>query len=85
MLLPKGVQFAKANKEVCEHCGGKGWLPTPESLRTKREKAGLTLTAVADEMGMPKSRLSSLEQGRHDWNAGLLERFLIAIETLKAK
>lgn len=85
MLLPKGIQFAKLDKEVCDHCGGKGWLPTPESLRAKREKAELTLTAVASEMKIEKSRLSSLETGRWDWNFDLVEKFLAAIETLKAK
>lgn len=81
MLLPEGIRFAKANKEACDHCGGQGWLPTPDSLKAKRK--GLTLTAVAKKMGVPKSRLSSLEHGRWDWNADLVERYLKAVRDLR--
>lgn len=90
MLIPKGIekelrQITRPGKPriECVHCGGKGWLPTPETLRAEREKKGLTLTAVAAEMGVPKSRLSSLEIGRWDWNAELVRKFREAIATLK--
>lgn len=80
MLLPKGIRTDRA---FCVHCGGKGWLPTPESLRAERVKAGLSLTAVAKEMGIAKSRLSSLETGRWDWNADLVNNFRTAVAKLK--
>jgi hypothetical protein len=89
MLIAKGIekevrQITRPGKPriICEHCGGKGWLPTPETLRAEREKKGLTLTAVAAEMGVPKSRLSSLETGRWDWNAELVRKFREAIARL---
>lgn len=81
MLLPKGIRFDNIDREACDHCGGYGWLPTAESLKAKRK--GLTLTAVAEKMGVPKSRLSSLEHGRWDWNADLVERYLKAVEKLR--
>lgn len=79
MLLLKGIDFAKIDRKACDKCGGKGWLPTPESLRAEREKRGLTLTKTAKRMGIEKSRLSSLETGRSDWNADLVQRFEKAI------
>lgn len=81
MLTPK--DFTATNREVCDHCGGKGWLPTPESLRAKRVTAKLSLTAVAKRMGMTKSRLSALERGHWEWNADKAENFLEAIAELR--
>lgn len=75
----------KEERNTCDHCGGKGWLPTPESLRAKRVKAKLTLTAVAKRMGMTKSRLSSLERGHWEWDADKVENYLEAIADLKAR
>jgi predicted transcriptional regulator len=80
MLIPK--DFVKTDREVCDHCGGQGWLPTPESLRAKRVKAKLSLTAVANRCGMTKSRLSSLERGRWEWDADKVENYLEAIADL---
>lgn len=80
MLLPKTLRL---DQERCGHCHGKGWLPTPESLRAKREKTGLTLTEVAERMGIAKSRLSSLETGRWDWNADLVEKYMVSLAALK--
>jgi predicted transcriptional regulator len=85
MLLPKGIDFTKTDRKACDHCGGKGWLPTPESLRKKREKAKLTLTTVAKRMGVTKSRLSSLERGHWEWDADKVANFLEAIADLKKR
>jgi len=67
---------------TCKYCGGKGSLPCPQELRAKRERAKKTLTEVAARMGISKARLSSLETGRWDWNATLVDKFQSALKDL---
>lgn len=69
----------------CKFCKGTGFEPDAETLRKKREEAGLPLRRVADAMGISAAYLSNLENGRRAWRPGLEVDFEKAVKALKKR
>lgn len=55
-------------------------LPDPEDLRRLREKSDMAQVTIAMRMKIAPSYLCDLEQGRRDWNADLVARFVKALK-----
>jgi predicted transcriptional regulator len=70
----------------CEHCRGTGRVPGQNAgavLRTEREKAGLPLAAIADEMDISAAYLGDLERGNRALSNERVKQFRAAIVKLK--
>lgn len=55
-------------------------VETGAQVRAERERQGLKLQPVADEMGITVQFLSDLERGRRNWTEELLEKAEAAIK-----
>lgn len=67
---------------ACERCGGTGKVPAASTgmiLRAERERAGVTLAAVASDMDISTAYLGDMERGNRDWNNRRVEQFRAAI------
>jgi hypothetical protein len=76
--MTKTPQLAKI---TCRHCEGLGyrWGFNPSWARREREKARLTLRAVAVKMGVSAAYLSDMELGRRPFTEEMEEKFREAI------
>lgn len=67
----------------CGACGGTGRVADPRAvgaeLRQLRVAAGLTLRAVARELGLSAPYICDLEHGRRRWSPELKQRYLRAV------
>lgn len=67
----------------CKSCGGSGnaidSVGTGAALRAYRITKNTTLSTVADRLHLSKPYLSDLENGKRNWRAELIERFLKAL------
>lgn len=65
--------------QPCRHCGGSGQVRSEIELgirmRQRREKAGLTLTAMANQLDLSAAYLCDLELGRRHWSPKLIEAY----------
>lgn len=63
----------------CPHCEGSGKLPDNkwmgEFIRTRREKAKVSLRTMATKMGITPAYLSDLERNRRHWPATRVQQF----------
>ena len=68
---------------VCPRCGGTGRLPDDRvmgaQMRERRQRAGLSLRALAKRLGLTASYLSDLERGRRHWSAKNVKRYADAL------
>ena len=66
----------------CRRCAGVGTIPVydGEKLRALREKAGLSLRALAGRLGLSHVYLSDIEHNRRGISDVLLARIVAAIE-----
>lgn len=64
---------------------GEGWVPEPTDARQRREAKGLSLSRVAEAMGISVSYLSDLERGNRTWSGELWQRFRAAVAILKGR
>jgi transcriptional regulator with XRE-family HTH domain len=66
----------------CNYCNGTGKRPDEaligKQMRSHRKQSGLTLKAVAQNMGLSISFLCLLEKGSRHWTTGLVNRYLAA-------
>lgn len=76
--------MAKVKTKNCRCCAGSGQeidhLVTGRALRSRREKAGYTLTRVAGDMDISKAYLHDLEAGKRYWNQDLIQRYHLALK-----
>jgi len=70
----------------CKRCNGTGTEPdrtlVGNRMRALREDAGLSLRAVAIEMGYSAPYISDLELGRRLWSSDLIQKAEKAIKKL---
>jgi predicted transcriptional regulator len=63
----------------CPRCYGTGVLPDDRAIgvqmRERRQRAGLTLRALARKLNLTAAYLSDLELGRRYWNATNVKRY----------
>jgi len=69
-----------SSKQACRYCNGKGFLPTRESLKTKRQRRGASQKKVAELMKIDAAYLSRLENGKSGWTVDMIGRFEAALE-----
>lgn len=64
---------------ACRTCNGTGFEPDHQQIgremRARRMVAGLSLRAVAQEMGVSAAYLSDLELGHRAWNSKITQAF----------
>ena len=62
---------------VCDRCGGTGGydVPAPMALRRRREKTGMSLRALAKQLGYSTPYLSDVERGRRNTTAKILAAY----------
>lgn len=68
----------------CPKCDGEGWIycpPIGHELRKQRKEAGITMRALAKQLGISPTYLSDLENDRRGWNGRLVNRYQHAIGT----
>lgn len=71
--------------QTCAACDGSGVQPSKFAgpiLREKREAAGLSREAVADQIGRSVSYLRDLELGQRKWSTELVRDYEKAVEEL---
>lgn len=69
---------AKLKTQACGTCNGVGVVPADDVgpvLRTEREKAGVTRSALAEAIGISASYLRDLEEGYKRWSNEMLESY----------
>lgn len=75
--------MAKVKTKNCRCCEGSGreidHFAVGMDLRAIREKAGKSLTFVADDMGISKAYLHDLEFGKRYWNRKLINQYQAAL------
>lgn len=59
--------------KTCPTCMGEGVVPEPTDDRKRRVESGVSLSRVAEAMGISTSYLSDLERGSRTWS-GVLAR-----------
>lgn len=64
---------------------GDGVVPEPTDARKRRVESGVSLSRVAEAMGISTSYLSDLERGNRTWSGDLWKRFRQTVAILKGR
>ena len=71
------------NRAKCQHCLGRGWELSHPSVGHEvwalRKNAALSISEVARRMGIDRSYLSYLEEGKRRWTLRLYEAAIKAV------
>lgn len=71
--------------ETCPRCGGSGSIRDDREIgaemRRLRKAVGFTLLEWAAEVHFSPSYISDLENGRRQWNAGLMAKYAVLRES----
>lgn len=70
----------------CSACNGSGKMPAPEAntqLRAARERAGISMRALAEAMGKSHGYIGDVERGHRTLTATLASLYLSKLEELK--
>lgn len=72
--------------EDCTACGGSGKQPAEEArdqLRAAREKAGISMRALASAMGLSYGYLGDVERGNRKLTPFMADKYMAKLEELK--
>ena len=76
-----------SESRVCPRCGGSGKVMDDKKIgalmRDIRKKAGVSLRAVALQLGLSAAYVCDLELGRRGWNAEKRKKYREAVEALR--